>query len=83
LKERQTIAGCIESGDGGLRLISDKDKRTYALDSSTLNLQPGQLVTLKGKADKKHSGSRDFRVNKLVKDQGTCSGLAKLQFHED
>ena len=76
IPKQQTIEGCTESGDGGLRLYSDKDKRTYALDTNTLSLQPGQRVTLKGKLGKKHSATRDFGVHKLVKDEGTCGGHA-------
>ncbi len=76
--KQKTIEGCVESSDGGLRLTSGKDNHTYALDASSVNLRPGQRVTLKGKLGKKHSGTRDFGVNKLVKDEGTCSGHADL-----
>jgi hypothetical protein len=80
IPKQKTIEGCVVSGDGGLQLTSDKDKRAYALESGTVTLQPGQRVTLKGKLGKKHSGTRDFGVNKLVEDEGTCSGHADLLF---
>ena len=78
IPKQKTIEGCVEPGDGGLQLKSDKDKRIYALDTNALSLQPGQRVTLKGKLGKKHSGTRHFGVNKLVKDEGTCGGHASL-----
>ena len=73
IPKHKTIEGCVVSGDGGLQLTTGKNKRIYALDANTLNLQPGQHVTLKGKLGKKHSGTREFAVNKLVKDEGTCA----------
>jgi hypothetical protein len=76
IPKQKTIEGCVQSSDSGLRLKGDKDKHIYALDTNTLNLQPGQHVTLKGRVRKTHSGTRDFGVNKLVKDEGTCSERA-------
>jgi hypothetical protein len=57
-------------------MTSDKDARTYMLGSNQLSLQSGQRFTLNGKPGKKHSGARDFGVNKLVKDGGSCNGHA-------
>jgi hypothetical protein len=75
--KQKTIEGCIESGDGGLRLTNDTDKRSYVLDPGGVSLQPGQRVALKGRPGKKHSGSRAFAVKKLKKDEGSCSPQAK------
>jgi len=78
IPKQKTIEGCVVSGDGGLQLTGDKDKRIYVLGTRRVSLQPGQRVTLKGKAGKRNRGTRDFAVNKLVKDEGTCSGHADL-----
>jgi hypothetical protein len=78
IPKQKTIEGCVASGDGGLQLTSEKDKHTYVLGSGGGSLQPGQRVTLKGKPGKKHSGTRDFTVKKLIKDEGMCGGRAEL-----
>lgn len=72
IPKQKTIEGCVESGEGGMRLTDDKDKRTYALVTDKISLQPGRRVSLKGKKSKDKSGTHQFGVRKLVKDQGTC-----------
>jgi len=80
IPKQKTIEGCIEVAEGGLRLTADRDKRVYSLEaSSTVSLQPGQRVVLKGKLGKKHDGIRDFEVRKLTKDQGSCSVRGLIQ----
>jgi len=72
IPKQKTVEGCVESGDGGMRLTDGKDKHTYALVTDKVSLQPGRRLTLKGKKSKGKSGTRQFGVRKLVKDQGTC-----------
>ena len=48
IPKQKTIHGCVESGDGGMRLTDDKDKHTYALVTDKVSLQPGRRVTLNG-----------------------------------
>lgn len=78
IPKQKTIQGCVESGAGGMRLMDDKDKRTYALITDKVSLQPGRRVTLKGKKGKDEAGTREFGVRKLVKDQGTCQAQSVL-----
>jgi hypothetical protein len=79
IPKHKTINGCVVSSDGGLRLTSDEDKQTYALTTNSENgqfnrsLQPGRRVLLKGKRGKTKSGTRDFHVTELIRDEGTCS----------
>ena len=72
IPKQKTIEGCVQSGEGGMRLTDDKDKHTYALVTGKVSLQPGRRVSLKGKKNRDKSGARQFGVRKLVKDQGTC-----------
>jgi hypothetical protein len=72
IPKQKTIEGCVQSGEGGMRLTDDRDKHTYALVTDKVSLQPGRWVSLKGKKNKDKSGTRQFGVRKLVKDQGTC-----------
>ena len=72
IPKQKTIEGCVESGDGGLTLKSEKTKKTYSLAAGNISLQPGRRVTLKGKFEKKTTGLRGFEVRKLVRDEGAC-----------
>jgi hypothetical protein len=72
IPKQSTITGCVESGDSGLRLTSDKDSHIYVLAVGSVNVQAGQRVSLKGKKGKKSSGTRAFEVRKLLKDEGSC-----------
>ena len=79
IPKQKTIEGCVESADGGMRLTDEKDKRTYLLITDKVSLQPGERVALKGKKSKDKSGTRQFRVRKLLKDQGTCKQQTLLR----
>jgi hypothetical protein len=72
IPKQSTIGGCVESGDRGLWLRSEKDHRIYVLDTGRLSVQAGQRVILKGKKGKKSSGTREFEVRKLLQDEGSC-----------
>jgi hypothetical protein len=37
--KQKIIEGCVESGDDGLLLTTDKEKRAYAPDTGTLNVR--------------------------------------------
>jgi hypothetical protein len=78
IPKQKTIEGCVESGEGGMRLTDDKDKHTYALVTDKVSLQPGRRLTLKGKKSKGKSGTRQFGVRKLVNDQGSCKERSLL-----
>ena len=70
--KHKTVEGCVRPSDEGLQLMSDQGKKSYALQTDNITLQPGRRFELKGKLGKKKSGTRDFWVTKLVKDDGPC-----------
>jgi len=78
IPKQKTIEGCVEAGDAGLTLKSEKNKTTYSLATGSISLQPGRRVTLKGKFEKKTTGLRGFEVRKLVKDEGACGDHSLL-----
>lgn len=78
IPKHKTIEGCLVSSGGGLRLTSDKDKQAYVLRGDNFDIQPGRRFRLKGKQGRKKSGMRDFRVTRLVKDEGTCGAPVSL-----
>jgi hypothetical protein len=70
--KHKAVEGCVQPSDEGLQLMSDQGKQRYALQTDNIALQPGRRFKLKGKRGKKKAGTRDFRVTKLVEDEGPC-----------
>lgn len=66
------VTGCVQPADDGLRLLDEKNKKSYALLPGDVYLKPGQLVQLKGKKSKNDAGAETFAARKLVKDLGAC-----------
>lgn len=67
------MTGCVRPGDDGLRLLDEKNNKSYALVPGDVYLKPGQRVLLKGKTSKNDGGTQTFTAKKLVKDLGSCS----------
>lgn len=66
------VTGCVQPGDSGLRLLDDKNNKSYALVPGDVYLKPGQRVLVKGKRAKDDSDIQTFTVKKLIKDLGSC-----------
>jgi len=67
------MVGCVEASSGGMNLMNEKDKNSYALIASNdVVLAPGERVALKGKKATDDSGKLSFEVHKLVKNYGSC-----------
>jgi len=76
--KHKTIEGCVQTSDAGLQLMSEQGEQTYVLRANSITLQPGRRFRLKGKQGKKKSGTRDFQVTKLLKDEGLCGEPSQL-----
>ena len=73
LRKHGTMVGCVETSSDGTNFVNEKDKKTYALIASNdVVLAPGERLALKGKKSQDDSGKLSFKVNKLVKDYGSC-----------
>lgn len=66
------VTGCVQPADDGMRLLDEKNKKTYALVPGDVYLKPGQRVLLKGKTSKGDGGTQTFTAKKLIKDLGSC-----------
>ena len=66
------VTGCVQPADDGMRLLDEKNKKTYALVPGDVYLKPGERVLLKGKTSKSDGGAQTFTAKKLIKDLGTC-----------
>ena len=72
LHYRGRVTGCVQPADDGLRLLDQKNNKSYTLVPGDLYLKPGQLVQLKGHKSKNEAGDETFAAQKLVKDLGAC-----------
>jgi hypothetical protein len=71
--KKRTITGCVTSGDNGMSVTDEKDKRLYALSGDTAGVKPGERMTLQGKKFKPNDGKPPFwETKKIVKDFGVC-----------
>jgi hypothetical protein len=66
------VTGCVQSGDDGLNLVTDKDKKSYRLLPGGADLVPGERVELRGKKSQAGTTGQSFQPKKLVKNLGAC-----------
>jgi hypothetical protein len=72
--KNRTITGCVSSGENGIRVKDDKDKRSYALTGNTVGIKPGDRMTLQGKKIKPKDADNTlvWETKKMNKDFGVC-----------
>ena len=72
--KKRRITGCVTSGDNGMTVVEEKDKRIYALSGNTAGIKPGDRVTLQGKKAKPKDASTPltWEVKNETKDFGAC-----------
>jgi hypothetical protein len=72
--KKRRITGCVNSGENGMSVTDEKDKRIYALSGNTEGIKPGDQVTLQGKKAKPKGANAPFawEVTKETKDFGAC-----------
>ncbi len=75
MRSRAGLTGCLVKRDNGqMELVGKKPADTYVLQyNSSVSLQPGERVRLKGKKVHVGSGQNMFEVHGLAKDYGACS----------
>jgi hypothetical protein len=75
MHSRAGLTGCLVNRDNGqMELVGKKPADTYVLHyNSSVSLQPGERVRLKGKKLHDGSGQNMFEVHGLAKDYGACS----------
>jgi hypothetical protein len=66
------VTGCLASSGDGLSLTSETGKEVYALTGNLATLQAGKRVGIRGKKSKDSNGKLVLRVEKVVKDLGSC-----------
>jgi hypothetical protein len=84
LHHGSSVTGCVRSGDDGLNLVDDKNKKSYVLLPGGADVRPGERVELKGKKSTEEGKGPTFQARKLVKNLGDCgtpSAEAANSFH--
>ena len=73
-RKKRTVTGCVASGENGMSVTDEKDKRVYALSGNTAGIKQGDRVTLQGKKanPKDANAPLAWEVTKETKDFGTC-----------
>ena len=72
--------GCVQSDGRGNSLLTDENKKAYALVAgASVVVPPGERVKLKGKKGKNGSGEPTFEVQRLVKVYGQCERPAVME----
>lgn len=71
LKRPTKLVGCVGEAGEDLHITTEKDKKTYLLDSPDVTLRPGTRVEIRGRKSK-YGAVRKFRVKKLLKELGPC-----------
>jgi hypothetical protein len=71
---KRTITGCVSTGENGMSLTDDKDKRLYALSGDTAGIKPGDRMTLQVKKIKLKDPGKTmvWETRKIKKDLGVC-----------
>lgn len=72
--EKRMITGCVNSGDNGMSVTDDKDKRFYVLTGNTAGIKPGARMTLQGKKIKPKAAGKTavWETRQIAKDFGVC-----------
>jgi hypothetical protein len=70
--QNRAITGCVVSGESGMLLTNEKDKRVYTLAGNTAAVRAGDRVTLQGKKIKINGGDKLTWETRTVKDLGAC-----------
>jgi hypothetical protein len=71
---KRSVTGCVTSGNDGMTITDEKDKRVYALSGNTVGIKPGDRVKLHGKKAKPNGADTSllWLTERVDKDFGVC-----------
>jgi hypothetical protein len=69
---KPSIAGCVQSANGTISLMDQKNNLKYTLIINNSEIKPGEQVKLLGKKKQDKDGHLSFRVKKVKQDYGLC-----------
>jgi hypothetical protein len=73
-RKKIVVTGCVISGEKGMKVIDEEDKKTYALSGDTSGIKAGNRMKLEGKRVKAKSPdkSRVWETEHVITDFGVC-----------
>jgi hypothetical protein len=73
-RRRIMITGCVISGDTGMTVTDEEDRKLYALSGDTTGIKPGDRISLLGKKGKAKGPGMAlvWEAREVVKDFGAC-----------
>jgi uncharacterized membrane protein len=73
-RKKIVITGCVISGEKGMTVTDEEDKKTYALFGDTTDLKRGDRMRLEGKKVKPKGPDKTFvwEAKDVIKDFGVC-----------
>jgi hypothetical protein len=73
-RKKIVITGCVISGDNGMTVTDEEDRKTYAISGNGTGIKPGDRVKLEGKRVKPKSPDKTFvwEAKEVIKDFGVC-----------
>jgi hypothetical protein len=73
-RKKIVITGCVISGENGMTVTDEEDRKIYALTGNTTDIKPGDRMKLEGKKVKPKSPDETFvwEAKEVIKDFGVC-----------
>lgn len=73
-RKKIVITGCVLSGEKGMKVTDEEDKRTYVLSGDTSGIRAGDRMQLEGKRIKAKSPDKSqvWETKQVIKDFGVC-----------
>ena len=82
LHHHSGVTGCVKQTDDGLSLVDEKKNKSYALDSSSVAVKPGDRVELRGKKSSEQPVAKSFQATKVVKVLGSCDATPQAAVND-
>jgi hypothetical protein len=73
-RKKIVITGCVISGENGMTVTDEEDRKIYALSGNMTDIKPGDRMKLEGKKVKLKSPDKTFvwEAKEEIKDFGVC-----------
>ena len=73
-RKKIVITGCVTSGEKGMTVTDEEDRKIYALSGDTTGVQQGDRMRLEGKKVKSKGSDKRlaWETRAVIKDFGVC-----------
>jgi len=73
-RKKIVITGCVISGEKGMTVIDEEDRKIYALSGNTTGIKAGDRMKLEGKKvkPKRPDKTRVWEAKGVINDYGVC-----------